>query len=216
MRLRTATLVTFALAVIAVVIAVVIGQLPGQGKSPGGGQPGGVSAPANEAAPSPSGVAGQPESTALPAPGDTSTPVPNAGQESNASGESGRAPGAVTPLISKPLPAAASRSGAIVTGFPAAVIPLAQGSTVISSSVAPGGDRVQAGLNAMSTRAPAEVLAFYDAAFTKLGLVASSVPSVDGSTAKSFVRGPSTVTVTVSPVGGGSRYTVFGVLVAGI
>jgi hypothetical protein len=67
----------------------------------------------------------------------------------------------------------------------------------------------------MSTIAPDEVLAFYTAAFAELGFVASAVPSSDASTTASFVRGPSTVTVTVSSAGGGSRYTVFGVLVAG-
>jgi hypothetical protein len=160
MRLRTATLAALALAVTAVVIAMMVGQLQ-------------------------SGLLGP------------------------------RGSAAVEPLISAPLPQAANGSGVIVEGFPTQVISLAEESTVISSSVASGEDRIQAGLNAMSTIAPDEVLAFYTAAFAELGFVASAVPSSDASTTASFVRGPSTVTVTVSSAGGGSRYTVFGVLVAG-
>ena len=214
MKIRTAVFVTLALAVVAVVVAVIIGQLPRDGSAPAGGAASG--APNSAESPSPTAASNEP------VPGESSNPGPGeGGQEENQSkGESGspKPPGAAPakPLISAPLPASASGSGVIVKGFPTAVISLTPGSTVISSSVASGSDRVQVGLSARSTIAPTKVLEYYEAAFAKLGLVASSVPSADGSTAKAFVRGPSTITVTVSSASGGSRYTVFAVLVAAV
>lgn len=122
---------------------------------------------------------------------------------------------AADPLVSAPLPETAHRDRAIVEGFPA-VISLAPASEVMFSSVASERDRVQAGLDAMSSSAPAAVLAHYRSTFATLGLVEEPVSAADGSQAVAFDRGPSTITVTVWPTDTGSRYTVFGVLVAGI
>lgn len=212
MKMRTATLLTLALAVIVAAITVTIGQLPDDHSAPG-----------SDAAPSAPESAEPPRRTAAPeepAPTNSSRPSPDAGGQEENSSREGAGPlgppvAPVEPLISPPLPKTASQTGKLVTGFPSAVISLAPGSTVMFSSVASEGDRVQVGLSAMSTIAPAEVLAHYSTALAGLGLVAGSAPAVDGSTAAAFIRGPNTVTVTVLSVGGGTRYSVFGVLVAG-
>lgn len=217
MKMRTATLLTLALAVIVIVVAILAttGQLPDDDSAPGGD-----AAPSTAESAEPFGPTAAPEE---PAPTDSSVPNPDdGGQGGQEEGPSRKGPGplgppraSADPLISPPLPKTASRTGTLVTGFPSGVISLAPGSTVVFSSVAAEGDRLQVGLNAMSTIAPAEVLAHYSTALAGLGLVAASAPALDGSTAAAFIRGPNTVTVTVSSAGGGSRYTVFGVFVAG-
>lgn len=196
MRVRYVTFIAILAVVIAMVVVVFFIQ-----SSPS-------SPPAN--APSPS---------AAPSIGpfaDTAAGSPP-GQERGPSSEQppARPPAATEPLISAPLPATAHRDGAIVDGFPA-VITLAPRSEVMFSSVASESDRVQAGLDAMSGSAPADVLAHYRSAFTTLGLVEEATSAADGSHAVAFERGPSTITVTVWPTDTGSRYTVFSVLVAGI
>jgi len=212
MKMRTATLLALALAVMVAAIIATIGQLPGDHTAPG--------SDAATSAPESAESLGPTATPEEPAPTDSSPPNPDAGGQEERSSREGTGPlgppGApVEPLISPPLPKTASQTGKLVTGFPSAVISLAPGSTVMFSSVASEGDRVQVGLSAMSTIAPAEVLAHYSTALAGLGLVAGSAPTVDGSTAVALIRGPNTVTVTVSSVGGGTRYAVFGVLVAG-
>jgi hypothetical protein len=117
------------------------------------------------------------------------------------------------PLISAPLPKAATARGTVVAGFPRTVISLPPRSTVIFSSVSSEGSRLQAGLEATSSLAPKEVIAYYRKAFSALGLVANTAPAVAGSTAWAFVRDASTITVTTAPdPSGGSRYSVHGAL----
>ncbi|GAB3041589.1 hypothetical protein GCM10027052_24210 [Parafrigoribacterium mesophilum] len=113
------------------------------------------------------------------------------------------------------MPKAATARGSIVQGFPTAVIPLAPGSSVTFSSVSPDRTRLTAGLDATCNLSPDEVLGYYRTALAPLGLVTTSVPALAGSVAEAFVRGSSTVTVSVTAVSGGSRYSVHGVLVAG-
>jgi hypothetical protein len=119
-------------------------------------------------------------------------------------------------LISAPLPPSASARGSIVKGFPE-VIAQAPKSTVMFSSVATQGRRMQVGLDATTSISALDVLSFYRAAFEPLGLVASTAPAVTGSTALAFVRGDNGITVTASDSAGstGSHYTVTGVLSAG-
>lgn len=216
MKMRTATLMILALVVIIAAIAAITvtsGRLPADRSAPG--TEAASSAPDSTERPSPSSAPQEPQPT------ESSAPNPDAGgQEQNPSndgtGPLGPRPDArVAPLISAPVPTTASALGKLVAGFPSAVISQAPESTVMFSSVASEGDRVQVGLVGMSTRAPSDVLAHYNTTLAKLGLVGGSVPAVDNSTATAFTRGPNVVTVTVTSVGGGSRYTVFGVLLAG-
>lgn len=191
MRVRYGTVIALlAVALIAVVVAF--------------GRPSGQTSP--ETPPSPSAAPLDAGANSLP------------GQEQAPTAEEPpqrEAPPAVRPLISAPLPETSHREGAFVEGFPQ-VITLAPHSEVMFSSVASEDDRVQAALGAMSTDAPAEVLEHYRAAFAESGLAGDSVPTADGSDAVSFERGPSSITVTVWPTDTGSRFMVFGILVAGI
>jgi hypothetical protein len=114
-------------------------------------------------------------------------------------------------MFTGPVPKSESAIGKLVKGFPS-VIPVAQASTVASSSVASSGSIVQATLVARTTVASAGVVDFYSKQFAKFGIVPSSVPAADGSTAFSFTRDNDNVTITVTPAAGGSRYSVFGVL----
>lgn len=197
MRVRAAVLGAFALALVIVIAALIAGRMPG----PGGDA-------ASDAAASQSGSARSPSASGH-------------GLEQNPSQEAQkpyRLPSAEppAPLITAPLPKAAAARGAIVQGFPTAVIPLVPGSSVTYSSVSPDRTRLGAGLDATSNLPPEEVLGYYRTALAPLGLVATSAPAVAGSLAVAFVRGTSTVTVTASAAaGGGSQYSIHGVLVAG-
>jgi hypothetical protein len=176
------------------------GTVPGQSTAPSAAPRSGEAAPPSVvpfAAPGPR------------APGKrTSTEVEN---------QTGPAPVKLPPTTPKaamftgPVPASASASGKLVKGFPS-VIPLAQASTVASSSVASSGNIVQASVVARTTVASAGVVDFYNQQFAKFGIVPTAVPAADGSIAFSFSRDNDNVTLTVTPADGGSRYSVFGVL----
>jgi hypothetical protein len=116
-----------------------------------------------------------------------------------------------TAMFTGPVPASASASGKLVKGFPS-IIPLAQASTVASSSVASSGTIVQATVVARTTVAFGGVVDFYNKEFAKLGIAPTAVPAVGGSVAYSFTRDNDSITLTVTPADGGSRYSVFGVL----
>lgn len=199
MRVRAAVLGAFALAIVIVIAALVVGRLPGRGSD----SPGDLTtsdSSSSSRSPSPSGHGGKEQAPSR----ATKTPY--------------RLPSAepLAPLISTPLPKAASARGAIAAGFPTAVIPLAPASSVTYSSVSSDRKRLQAGLDATSKLAPDEVLGFYRTKLAPLGLVATSAPAASGWTAVAFVRGASTLTVTASAAGAhGSRYSIHGVLVAG-
>lgn len=115
-------------------------------------------------------------------------------------------------LFTGPIPRSGSAVGSLVAGFPP-VIPVAQNSVVSSSSISSSGGIVQVTLVARTTISAPDVLAFYSSQFGKFGIVPQSPPTVAGSIAYSFTRGNDSVTVTATPVsGGGSRYSVVGVL----
>ncbi len=115
------------------------------------------------------------------------------------------------PLLTGPLPKDASATGALVRGYPAA-IPVAGGARIRSSAVATSGTVLQATLVASSADSAADVLAFYRTELAKLGLAGDPLPAVGGSSAVSFARGGDTITVTATPAGGGSRFSVYSVL----
>lgn len=115
-------------------------------------------------------------------------------------------------LFTGPIPRSGSAVGSLVAGFPS-LIPVTQGSVVSSSSISSSDGIVQVTLVARTTISAPDVLGFYSSQFGKVGIVPQSPPTVAGSIAYSFTRGNDSVTVTATPVsGGGSRYSVVGVL----
>jgi len=70
-------------------------------------------------------------------------------------------------------------------------------------------------LSGTTSTAPTETVAFYQSAFTALGMTGKPIAAVGGSTAIAFTKGASTVTLTVSAHEKGSSYTVHGVLRTG-
>ena len=119
-----------------------------------------------------------------------------------------------TALVSLPLPPAASSLGEIVAGYPSDVMPGIPDSSVEHSSVATAGDRLQAALEARTSLATADVLAFYRQHFAPLGLLESPTTSSKRSSTLSFARGDDSVTLSVTAVAGGSSYVLFGVFTA--
>jgi hypothetical protein len=120
----------------------------------------------------------------------------------------------VAPLLAGPLPPAASAEGRLVDGFPSS-IPLAEGSSVVTSSVTPGGDRMQATVVADTAASAREVVEYYQGVFVGLGLEATELPASGGSTAMAFRHDGDSITLTATPAVRGSRYSLFGVIGAG-
>ncbi|MFF2271655.1 hypothetical protein ACFVTX_05260 [Agromyces sp. NPDC058136] len=117
------------------------------------------------------------------------------------------------PLVSDPLPVQASADGALVEGFPEAV-PVFAGSEIVSSAVSPHDGRLQAAFEATTDAAPQPVLDYYTSEFGKLGLGSTTAPAVGGSRALAFANGGDSIVVTVTPVPGGTRYTLSSTLTA--
>jgi outer membrane biosynthesis protein TonB len=116
-------------------------------------------------------------------------------------------------LLPGGVPDSASQLGKLVDGFPAAV-PLADDSTVVSSSVDSNGGTVHATVVARTSRSADDVVALYETAFAALGLAASTVPSASGDRAVSFSRDGSSVTLTVtgSDSDSATTYSLFAVI----
>jgi hypothetical protein len=112
------------------------------------------------------------------------------------------------PLVTTPLPRAASAQGRLLRQFPDALRPT-RAARVQSSSLSPMGDRLQVGLVATTSLSPAQVLLAYRTRLARRGMEETATPpSVAGSRAAAFRRGDSVVTVTVSPQGPGASYSV--------
>ncbi|NPD03657.1 hypothetical protein HN031_03040 [Nocardioides sp. zg-1308] len=119
------------------------------------------------------------------------------------------------PLVAEPLPAAASATGRLVTRFPAVLRPT-RAARVESSSISPSGDRLQVSLVASTSLDPAEVLMSYRTRLARRGLTELAAPAAAaGSQAVAFRRGRSTVTVTATPEGSRTSYSVHASLRAG-
>ncbi len=113
-----------------------------------------------------------------------------------------------SPLVTAPLPRAASVRGRLVRGFPSALRP-ARRSAVESSSVSPSGDRLQVALVASTSLKPDRVLLTYRLRLARRGMVEQTAPAAaPGSRAAAFRRGRSVVTVTVTDDGPRTRYFV--------
>jgi hypothetical protein len=59
-----------------------------------------------------------------------------------------------------------------------------------------------------------EVLAFYRTALAKYGMYDTAAPALGGATALIFRRGTNSVTLTASPVTGGTKYIIYGAFTA--
>ncbi|AIY03627.1 hypothetical protein ART_4028 [Arthrobacter sp. PAMC 25486] len=117
------------------------------------------------------------------------------------------------PLIKAPLPDEASANGEVVAGFPSTVIPTEPSSAVKISSVSPQDSILQVSLVAHSNLESLAVMQFYQKQFASLGLGAAEAPASAGSSAMWFTRGTDKITVTATPhPGGGTEYSIFGVL----
>jgi hypothetical protein len=114
-------------------------------------------------------------------------------------------------LLPDGVPGPASELGKLVDVFPAAV-PIADDSTVVSSSVDSNGGTVHATVVARTSRSADDVVALYEMAFAALGLSASTVPSASGERAVAFSRDGSNVTLTVTDSDSATTYSLFAVI----
>lgn len=162
----------------------------------------------------------QPTSESTPIPGvaapsagsrDEAAPDPTGPAQSRSSPPAISADESPAPLVGGTLPDDAASLRALVAGFPE-VIPLAGKSTVVASSVSTSGNRLQATLDATTELPPSSVTDFYLSTFAALALTGTSTQSTGSSTGTVFTRGSDSVTLTVSPEGAGSRYSLLGVL----
>ena len=208
--------VSWALALVGLLaLAVVVGQLagarpvgPGTPQAAPDGQPTATTSEAGAAAQGAerhtrdSGTPGvEVPGTAEPA--DAGTPAPGAQGTIHVP--------AVLQLPAEP-PPHASATGKIASGFPNAVVPLADGARVLSSDVSGEGRRIQVALEASAAAGVEEVLAFYQDAFGALGFVSAPSPAVPGTTAVAFTRGPHTLLLSVRRDGDEAAFSVAGVL----
>ena len=119
------------------------------------------------------------------------------------------------PLATAPLPRAASAGGRLVGGFPSFLRP-ARSSRVDTSSVSTSESNLQVALVGSTSLPPGDVLLAYRTRLAGRGLAEQAPPAVPaGSDAAEFRRGRSTVTVTVTPQGSRTRYSVLAFLHAG-
>lgn len=94
-------------------------------------------------------------------------------------------------------------------------VTIAPNSKVASKSVKTTDGTTQVLIDATTTSKPADTVAFYQGVFTSLGMTGQPVPAVGGATAIAFSKGPSALTLTVSPHDKGSSYLIHGVLRTG-
>ncbi|UJP08876.1 hypothetical protein L2X99_10275 [Microbacterium sp. KUDC0406] len=110
------------------------------------------------------------------------------------------------PLVSAPLPATGSQNGALVKGFPTRILGPMKGSTVISSSIATEGKRMQVTLIAVAPKAEKDIAAHYGELWAGLGLQRGT--TADGTV--QYTGSYESVTLAIEPSGTGNRYTLFG------
>ncbi len=205
------------LAAAAVIVAgaVVVNQLPGRTTADGAPP----TSSANQSTLSASRGPGTPNSS----PGATGPDAPGSSQSKRfttevvpGTGAAGKLPKS-TPVpnpVSGPLPPTASAVGSVAKGYPNDVMPAAPKSSISATSVSSQGKRLQASLTATTTLAVIDILAFYRTTLAKYGMYDTAAPALDGSTALTFTRGGNSVTLTATPVAGGSTYVVYGTFAA--
>lgn len=119
------------------------------------------------------------------------------------------------PLVTTPLPPAASARGRLVGGFPSVLRPT-PGTLVETSSVSPDDDRLQVALVGTTALAPAKVLLSFRTRLGRRGLLEQAVPpTAAGSQAAALQRGRSVVTITVTRQGTRTSYSVLASLHTG-
>lgn len=181
--------------------------------------------------PQASGSTADPGTTdaAAPADGDNSaapTPTPTGGTtDGSAAAPVGREvlppvsaaptglpmPSPPAPLISKPLPAAASAQGKIVDGFPADALRFPEGTVVVSTSVSPAEESLQVAADAIAGLSQDSVAGHFQQVLGGLGFWSEPVPAAAGERALRFSRGTDSVTLTASTTGtGGTRFMLLG------
>jgi hypothetical protein len=139
----------------------------------------------------------------------TGTEVPE--PDPSAAPENGLPPlPAPTPLVAGPLPDSGSESGALIDGFPDAVMGPAPASDVLESSIATEGSTMQVTLVARTDSPADDVRAHYRALWSQLGLT-ESVGAPEGDVA--FSNAHSSLSLAFAPASGtGTVYMIYGVL----
>jgi hypothetical protein len=181
----------------------------------GTGSNAGVPATGEGSAPGVASGSSAPGQSASAAPGQSREilPQPSTAASPTAQGPAALkpAPATTAPLVTNPLPQGATRSGALVTGYPAALAPPKTNAVEISS-VSPSGGVLQVALTARCSR-PCSVLRTYRLRLAARGFAEVDAPSVENRPAASFKRGDDSVVVSVTGTTRSAlEYAVFGVL----
>ena len=120
-------------------------------------------------------------------------------------------PSPPAPLITMPLPAAASAQGKIVDGFPADALRFPEGTVVVSTSVSPAEGSLQVAADAITGLSQDSVAGHFQQVLGSLGFWSEPVPAPAGERALRFSRGADSVTLTAATTGtGGTRFMLLG------
>ncbi|MGO4192903.1 hypothetical protein AB4Y67_14665 [Arthrobacter sp. YAF17] len=120
-------------------------------------------------------------------------------------------PSPPAPLISAPLPAAASAQGKIVDGFPVDALRFPEGTVVVSTSVSPAEGTLQVAADAIAGLSQDSVAGHFQQVLGGAGFWSEPVPAAAGERALRFSRGADSVTLTASTTGtGGTRFMLLG------
>lgn len=181
---------------------------PATGSTPGPGtteaaSPAGAAAGAGDGAPAPTGGSTE-ASAAAPVGREVLPPV-------SATPSGLPMPSPPAPLVSKPLPAAASAQGKIVDGFPAEALRFPEGTVVVSTSVSPAEGTLQVAADAIAGLSQDSVAGHFQQVLGSVGFWSEPVPAAAGERALRFSRGADSVTLTASTTGtGGTRFMLLG------
>ncbi|MBD8870471.1 hypothetical protein [Nocardioides donggukensis] len=197
------------------------GPTPGASGTPSVGQAAGQDEESTPgpAAPLPSGTgrAGLPDppTTDSPSPRGTAPPEATGGEGTVLTSGTARLPRAPRadrrPLVSLPLPAAAS-GGGVVAGYPRPALSPVARSDALATSVSPARRSLQVGLSARSGRTPEGVLRHYRRRLAERGFREAPIVAVAGSEATVFRRGRDTVTITTRDAGSTTHYSLLATL----
>ncbi len=216
MKSRTWIIAGVAAAVIIASGGLFVSQLPGRTTAEGPATHTSSSSPS-----SPSPTASKAPTSSAPASPNPAAPSPPPSKRITGEivpGQGGKAalpkPTDLPEPISNPLPSTASAVGSLAKGYPSSVLPTAPNSSITNSSVASQGRHLQVTLTARSSISVTDVLAFYRTTLAKYGMYDNAAPALGGATALTFKRGTDSVTLTTSPVTGGTTYIIYGAFTA--
>ena len=144
----------------------------------------------------------------------TAAPSTSASTAPSTTAPSTTAPGSASPQAS----ASDVSVGGVVAGFPADVLPVPAGATVLLTSAVPAGDRLQVSLSGRTSVAPESVLETYRTSLVGAGFAESPSAGAPGALASTFTRGDGAELVSVVVVpdaqGGAAAFTVGGTVAA--